>query len=406
MLVMKSYILETVINKSSFQLALEKALAAHELQGFLTFEDVDQIATGEGVPIEKYEAFVGKLALYNCLIINQSPLSSEKKQSHYKGRKPTSKNEEYLNEIYRKYPELRSLIDKVRTYSEKKAGEYLDLIAATRNGNLVATHRLFYLYSRVAFTQAWIKTKTRSEEFKDALSAAFVALMENAVFFNAKNPFHFQATATQRIHREIISTVFGGCPTLKSAFYYPAFDDEVLDYYRNLLDNPEKNRIQIIQEISEKFSCPFNEAEKFLNCDGKNLSLESCPSETFEESVDYLSVTGSTSLQDFEYKLIFNELIKPILEDWKRAQPKYVAVIQMRYGLDPFLVPFTCQEIAERLNLTRARVQQIEKLVMNRLISEVLTKKENCELLRNKVNRRSQNGSYRSCYTASSKLDM
>lgn len=79
MLVMKSYILETVINKSSFQLALEKALATHELQGFLTFEDVDQIATGEGVPIEKYEAFVGKLALYNCLIINQSPLSSEKK---------------------------------------------------------------------------------------------------------------------------------------------------------------------------------------------------------------------------------------------------------------------------------------------------------------------------------------
>lgn len=387
---MKFYILKTVNNKTSFQLALEKALATHELHGFLTFEDVDQIATSVGVPIEKYEALAGKLALYNCLITDQSPLNPEERQSHYKGRKPTSKNEEYLNEIYRTYPELRSLIDKVRTHSAKKAGEYLDLIAATRNGNLVATHRLFYLYSRVAFTLAWIKTKTRPEEFKDALSAAFVALMENSVFFNAKNPFNFQATATQRIHREIISTIFGGCPTLKSAFYYSAFDEEILNYYRNSLDNPEKSKTQIIQEISEKFSCPFNEAEKFLDCEGENLPLESCPSETFEESFDYLSVTGSNSLRDFEYKLIFNELIKPILEDWKRAKPKYVAVLQMRYGLDPFLVPLTCQEIAERLNLTRARVQQIEKLVIDRLTSEVLTKMENCELLRNKINRHYQ----------------
>lgn len=215
-------------------------------------------------------------------------------------------------------------------------------------------------------------------------------LWKTLFFFNAKNPFNFQATATQRIHREIISTIFGGCPTLKSAFYYSAFDEEILNYYRNSLDNPEKSKTQIIQEISEKFSCPFNEAEKFLDCEGENLPLESCPSETFEESFDYLSVTGSNSLRDFEYKLIFNELIKPILEDWKRAKPKYVAVLQMRYGLDPFLVPLTCQEIAERLNLTRARVQQIEKLVIDRLTSEVLTKMENCELLRNKINRHYQ----------------
>lgn len=119
-------------------------------------------------------------------------------------------------------------------------------------------------------------------------------------------------------------------------------------------------------ELSERLNIKVADIEKLIRVNRKYLSLDATVSP--DDDTSYLDLLEEQSAASVEENVVQHSLEEEVEDLLAELDPRERDIIRMRYGFDGEAM--TLEEIGNKLGLSRERIRQIEKKVINRFRAE------------------------------------
>ena len=119
-------------------------------------------------------------------------------------------------------------------------------------------------------------------------------------------------------------------------------------------------------ELSERLNIKVADIEKLIRANRQYLSLDATVSP--DDDTSYLDLLEEKSTASVEENVVQHSLEEEVEDLLAELDPRERDIIRMRYGFDGEAM--TLEEIGGKLGLSRERIRQIEKKVINRFRAE------------------------------------
>lgn len=395
---------------------IEELIARGEVNGYVTYDEINKIFTDDTVWSPDLEKFFSKLEEKNIEIhddsnvsqmiadeeikfkkvssadpihvylkeINQIPLLTpieERKLSRQveidilkikEIEIKTGLSERRLKELYNKWKskeiKKNDLPPSLKKLPKKEIDKFLHTVDILES-KIAAINRKF-IESNLRLVVNVAKRYGHSKlSLLDLINEGNLGLIRAVNKYDYKEGFKFSTYAIWWIKQAIVRAIAEQGRTIKIPVYMIETINRCIKTINNL--SQELNREPTLDEIATKMNMPIAKVIEIINIAQEPISLDTPVGSEGESELGDL-------IEDREIlppskAIIFNMLQEQIAEIIDTLPEKERLILKLRFGLDG-LEPHTLNEVGKILGLTRERVRQLEKKILNKLRGMKITK--------------------------------
>ncbi len=317
------------VRDRAFTLLVKKS----EVKGFITFEDISDIAADCNLEIQDIDRLSSDILDYGIILREKDDLEKKEESSFLY----FDDNLIYCK-ITEKEPVLTSMVNYVRKISPPQRNEVERLYPQIENGNLYARNRLFEMYMRnvlkFAYQQSLEFNLNLADTIQDGMMGLHIAVDKYSPYVHGKFPAYsyFWIKSTIDVHKKIENSLWD-IPNNK------LIDVENLykylkKYIPSCFENPQLTDT-FVKEIADKQQLPLEDAERYLVLLTHPININFVEVERHDNGF---------------YKLWLKNVVKKI---FATLGEKDSALAEMYYCSS-----LTYSEIAEKLDVSRERIRQ------------------------------------------------
>lgn len=343
-------------------------------RGFLLEDEVIDCCVDHNLDLAEIDAVCDRLLKQNIIFRDsESTTISDDDDDDVYDRSHLD-YDEIFEKIALEYPNVRGLIEEIRSILPPQHKEWRTLIREAQADNAFAKERLIQMYLRTMLKQSYDFAKSYNCDFEDCFQNAVLGFISAVKKYDVTSPdsfvSYFPLWARQVMYRD--------CVISGTILRFPVHYKDQLISAVNSLNNTEisvdhvgKTDWYIIQkhEESGEYSGVYKEIE------GAFSSLymeeyEEISKDVFDYNhlVPYLPLVDDVLYEDdFEERIFLaerNRKVREIVNSCLRDRERDVIV--KRYGLDDGKSR-TLEEVGDILGVTRERIRQIESKALKKL---------------------------------------
>lgn len=343
------------------QLAYEILLELANKQGYVTFDDIMDVADRFSLPIQDFDWLSSSITTYGIIVYSEKPSVQKMMQLEEDDEVDDFAQSDYdviYNRIIELNPSLKPFVEYVRNVIPPQRKETRKLKYQISEGNSFARMRMIEMHMRLALRIALQRAETYDMEIEDAVSYGCIGLINAVDKYDPDTSGPFASYAAlwivQNISREQ--------STQRPLVYYPVHKKEsYFATYPILKGNgcigcSELPSCQkATQMVMDKLQCGDAEASSVI--------LESVP----DESIECFSEIDQcyTDVDENFYELSNKLLRQAIDEQLNQLTQKEAEVLRLRYGY--YGKEQTLEEVGQQFGVTRERIRQIEATALRKL---------------------------------------
>ncbi len=366
---------ETDENEALLDTLLEKA----DLQGHITYEDLEEIIPSSGSSADVLENMVGLLTEQGVevvyseeddLIIDQTEPQSDLDPSYAFEKVPVDDTISlYLKEmsivpllnmeeeiiLAKRYEAGRAARDQLIKMGNQISAEERLLLENQETDGLLAREHLIKANTRLVVSVAKRYTN-RGVHFLDLIQEGNLGLMKAVEKFDYNRGFRFSTYATWWIRQTITRAIADQGRTIRVPVHMV---DRIRVMYKfNHQMEQQLGREPTIDELAEALNIPKQKVEWMIKVSWLPLSLESPINEDEDESElgNFVEDKDTPTPPQSVYTRLLSEKIDEILEALPYREAR---ILRMRFGLENGRL-YTLEEVGRKFGLTRERIRQIE----------------------------------------------
>lgn len=359
---------------------LDSLLEKAELQGHLTFEDLEEIIPSSGSSSEVLEDVVGLLSEQGVQVVyeeDQEDFFDEEAEadagsdSGYAYEKVPSDDtiSLYLKEmsqvpllnmeeeisLAKRYEAGRAARDKLIKMDGKATADARKMLEAIVLDGQLAREHLIKANTRLVVSVAKRYTN-RGVHFLDLIQEGNLGLMKAVEKFDHQRGFRFSTYATWWIRQTITRAIADQGRTIRVPVHM-VDRIRVMYKYSHQMEQ-QLGREPTIDELSEVLNIPKQKLEWMIKVSWLPLSLESPINEDEEESElgNFVEDKETPTPVQSVYTKLLSEKIDEILEALPYREAR---ILRLRFGLENGRL-YTLEEVGRKFGLTRERIRQIE----------------------------------------------
>jgi RNA polymerase primary sigma factor len=208
------------------------------------------------------------------------------------------------------------------------------------------------------------KYRNKGLEFTDLISEGNIGLIKAVDKFSLSHGTKFSTYAVWWIRQTIFRSISEKSRTIVIADHAVVSLNKIKATMNNFL--LENGREPTNLEIAKRFNIGVNVVNNLLQYRRGPISLDSPISGSNRTIASSLA-----NQQDPDFELLdaydFTQLGQDIKYVLTKLNSREREIIKLRYGLNESSQPHTLQQVADILGVTRERIRQIEKKIMNKL---------------------------------------
>lgn len=237
--------------------------------------------------------------------------------------------------------------------------EELELIIKTKNGDLLAREELIKSNLKLVVSIAK-KYIGYNMPFLDIVSEGNIGLIKAVEKFDIEKGCRFSTYAIWWIKHYITKGLLNKEHMIRIPTYRSELASKINKYISEELK--KNGNCPSIKEISHKLDIQFEKIENILQRTNEVISLNiQIGDEIYLE--DVIEDNNNEDVEDRIIKNISREELQIILNNLDKKERE---ILLKRYGLAGY-DPHTLADIGEKLDLTRERVRQIEKKILEKI---------------------------------------
>lgn len=353
--------------------AYDYLLKLAKQQGYVTFDDIYDVADRWELPINEVDWLSNSITTRGILVYDEVPEKINK----------VNDNDEYVDYAQRDYeavfqrvveldPALEPLINEIKKIRPPQFRELSGIIYQAKEGNEYARNRIVEMHLRMAVRIGLQRAEQYDADLVDCIGDACVGLLIAVDRYDPDTSGPFGSYASlwmlQNISREQ--------KTQRPEVYYPVHKKE--QYYTMYPRLKAKECVncesflyckKVRKEIQDQLDCTVSQAEDVI--------LQMIPFYSLEKIMEEEGITESKSTQfpiidklvyrfDYDEGVLNDEMKKSVSLLLNKLTEREKIVIRERFGFDN-REPKTLEEIGSSLGVTRERVRQIEAKALRKL---------------------------------------
>lgn len=367
---------ESEDNETLLDTLLEKA----ELQGHLTYEDLEKIIPSSGSSSEVLEDVVGLLSQQGVEVLyaedqddifdEQNEPNSDLDPAYYYGKVPSDDTISlYLKEmsqvpllnmeeeisLAKRYEAGRAAHEKLIKMDGSTDEKRRKKLEALEEDGQLAREHLIKANTRLVVSVAKRYTN-RGVHFLDLIQEGNLGLMKAVEKFDHRRGFRFSTYATWWIRQTITRAIADQGRTIRVPVHM-VDRIRVMYKYSHQMEQ-QLGREPTIDELADALSIPKQKVEWMIKVSWLPLSLESPINEEEDESElgNFVEDKDTPTPVQSVYTKLLSEKIDEILEALPYREAR---ILRLRFGLENGRL-YTLEEVGRKFGLTRERIRQIE----------------------------------------------
>lgn len=236
-------------------------------------------------------------------------------------------------------------------------------VQAKSRGSEEARHRMIRCNLRLVISIAKRYTNM-GLSFSDLVEEGNIGLMRAVEKFNPKRGYRFSTYASWWIKQAIMRALSNQGKTIRIPVYFY----DMISRWRKVRDGltQQMNRIPTRKEIAKVMEIPVHKVKEIETIAGRPGSLNAPVSlDSTAELIDLIEDDTSHSPEKQMGEMLRDERIHQILETLDEREKK---ILILRFGLKGE-EPHTLEEVAQKFDLTRERIRQIEVTALGKIRS-------------------------------------
>ena len=246
----------------------ESLLTLASQQGYLTFDDILSASDAFSLSVTEVDFLSEALLLRGIIVYETSPLGGQASQLEEEELDYSRTNYDAIfGELLELAPQLKPLIDEIKTYPSPQYGEINRLARQYAEGNGFARERMIILYMRSVIKIALSMTKQYDLDIEDAVSSGFAGLMTAVDRYDPAGFSTFYSYASMWIQQGIQRD----CNPIWVDYYFPAHYKEKMyrsiqkyEQYSSGEDPGSAEYDRLIQRIAEELELSEEDVRKVL----------------------------------------------------------------------------------------------------------------------------------------------
>ena len=368
--------MESDENEALLDTLLEKA----DLQGHLTYEDLEAVIPSSGSSTELVEDMVGLLTQQGVEVIfeeDSEDLFSDSAEPQT-DLNPSFAFEKvpvddtislYLKEmskvsllnmeeeisLAKRYEAGRAARDQIIRMGMRISPEERVRLEAIESDGLQAREHLIKANTRLVVSVAKRYTN-RGVHFLDLIQEGNLGLMKAVEKFDHSRGFRFSTYATWWIRQTITRAIADQGRTIRVPVHMV---DRIRVMYKHSHQMEQQlGREPTIDELAESLNLPKQKVEWMIRVSWLPLSLESPINEDEDESElgNFVEDKDTPTPTQSVYTKLLSEKIDEVLEALPYREAR---ILRLRFGLENGRL-YTLEEVGRKFGLTRERIRQIE----------------------------------------------
>ncbi|WP_333657141.1 sigma-70 family RNA polymerase sigma factor [Tissierella praeacuta] len=334
----------------------------YKKKGYVSEDLVFDALIENNIPLDEVD-YICEILLSMGVLIKNDDIDEEDDVFIY------DRSQTNFEEIYRQVIEvdesLEPFIDEVRIITPPQHREWYNLIIQAQNGNKYAKERIVLMYLRIVIKIALNHHQRYNISLSEAIQDGCIGLIIAVEKFEIGKQDNFSQYAPWWIRQYLMRKA----EPSGSIFRYPVhYKDKMFLTYEIISQHDcnkcmdEKLCSNLIEEVSQKLECDYNEAVSWIHSLSSAVSCE----EMIENDENLFNDDGlfEEKLDDFLDCKELKTNLDVVLSTLKERERK---VIELRFGLGECSNPKTLEEIGTTFNLTRERIRQIESKAIKKL---------------------------------------
>lgn len=351
----------------------ESLLVLATQQGYLTFDDILNASEAFSLSVTEVDFLSEAIQLRGIMVYESAPQMGQSSQSD-EGVLDYSRTDysAIFDELLVLAPQLKTLIDEVKSFPAPQWGEINQLAMQIAEGNNFARDRLIKLYMRSVLKIALSMTKQYELDIEDAISSGCIGLMNAVDRYDPSGFSAFHSYASLWIQQSIQRD----CNPVWIDYYYPAHYKEKM--FRSIqkyeqYTTGEEPGTPLYNTIIKKIAQETDIQESDVSSALRSACAQKYGKRNIDDLIEQeiadgemlpraLIIDDEVLFEDF----IRNELSIAIDKALSTLTEREASIIRKRNGLDTNR-PMTLEEIGALLNVTRERIRQIEEKALRKL---------------------------------------
>ena len=360
--------------------AYEKLLSIAEKQGYLTLDDIMDIAGESALPLNDVDWLSNSVITRGILVYDEKPHKENivTAEEEYDDFAQTDYNAMF-ERITETEPSLAMFVDEIKNIKPPQAGELNRLIYQAQEGNTYARNRIAKMHLRVVLKIALQRAEQFNADLIDCVGDACVGLLTAIDRFDPSANGAFLSYASlwmlQNISREQ--------PSQRPQVYYPVHKKEqYFTMYPILRKEGCVNCREILEcrkvreLICKRLKCSKEQTHDVIWQVIPFISYEQLIDDMFFSYHDVFEKHHDTDgirfvcdllkYDDSEDTVIYEDMKKTIGHILNTLKERESAVLRRRFGFIDGRER-TLEEIGKEFGITRERVRQIEVKALRKL---------------------------------------
>lgn len=261
---------------------------------------------------------------------------------------------------------LMKYFDDIKNYDILSAEDERTLFFKIKNGDKTARNTIINCNQRfvVAFAKRW----ATKENLSDLINEGNIGLIQAIDTFDVNRGTRFLTHAVWLIRKSINEYLIANDKLVK-----PVNNHKVYIAAKKIKNNfyAENGRFPTSDEIKQimldKYNYKLSNVEdvydiKISSLDDASTNIEG-DNFTNETSTEYNEVSASCNIDEYVDSDYTNKMLNQLLETIPK---KHVEIIKLLFGIDT-LRPLELEEVANKVGVTRERVRQLKKEILEKL---------------------------------------